>query len=72
MTDKVFEAIMSPGTSSALTLRLAIDHHTDACLSLPGPRPQQLNTTYATVGENIAAVVGYTVNLNCDPQMGVY
>ena len=72
MTDKVFEAIMSPGTFSALTLRLAIDQYTDACLSLPGPRPPQLNTTYATVGENIAAVVGCTVNLNRDPQTGAY
>lgn len=70
LTDKFFEAIMRPGVFSALTLRTAIDQYTDACLSLPGPPPPQLATTYATIGENIAAVVGCTVSLNRDPQTG--
>ncbi|KAF8076014.1 nucleoporin Nup120/160-domain-containing protein [Lyophyllum atratum] len=72
MTEKFFEAIMRPGMFSALTLRTAIDQYTDACLSMPGPRPPQLATTYATISEHIAAVVGCTVNLNRDPQTGAY
>ncbi|KAJ7122853.1 nucleoporin Nup120/160-domain-containing protein [Mycena epipterygia] len=70
LTDKFFEAIMRPGMFSALTLRTAIEQYSDACASLPGPPPAQLTTTYATVGENIAAVVGCTVNLNRDPHTG--
>lgn len=70
LTDKFFEAIMRPGIFSALTLRTAIDQYTDACLSLPGPPPLQLNTSYATLGENIAAVVGCTVQLIRDPSTG--
>ncbi|KAG5644918.1 hypothetical protein DXG03_007383 [Asterophora parasitica] len=72
MTDKFFEAIMRPGMFSALTLRTAIDQYTDACLSMPGPRPPQLATTYATISEHIAAVIGCTVVLNRDPQTGAY
>lgn len=70
LTDKFFQAIMRPGTFSALTLRTAIDQYSDACLSLPGPPPSQLTTSYATLGENIAAVVGCTVNLMRDPHTG--
>jgi nuclear pore complex protein Nup160 len=72
MTDKFFEAIMKPGIFSALTLRTAIDQYTDACLSLPGPRPPQLATSYASLSEHIAAVVGCTVSLNRDPQIGAF
>ncbi|KAJ7929169.1 nucleoporin Nup120/160-domain-containing protein [Mycena leptocephala] len=70
LTDKFFEAIMRPGMFSALTLRTAIEQYSDTCASLPGPPPPQLTTTYASVGENIAAVVGCTVNLNRDPHTG--
>jgi nuclear pore complex protein Nup160 len=70
LTDKFFEAIMRPGMFSTLTLRTAIDQYTNACLSLPGPPPPQLTTIYATLGENIAAVVGCTVNLIRDPLTG--
>ncbi|KAJ7179519.1 nucleoporin Nup120/160-domain-containing protein [Mycena filopes] len=70
LTDKFFEAIMRPGMFSALTLRTAIEQYSDTCASLPGPPPPQLTTTYTTVGENIAAVVGCTVNLNRDPHTG--
>ncbi|KAJ6538958.1 nucleoporin Nup120/160-domain-containing protein [Mycena capillaripes] len=70
LTDKFFEAIMRPGMFSALTLRTAIEQYSDTCASLPGPLPPQLTTTYASVGENIAAVVGCTVNLNRDPHTG--
>ncbi|KAF7433113.1 hypothetical protein PC9H_005061 [Pleurotus ostreatus] len=70
LTDKFFEAIMRPGRFSPLTLRTAIDQYTNACLALPGPTPLQLTTTYATLGEQIAAVVGCTVNLVRDPKTG--
>ncbi|KAL0949809.1 hypothetical protein HGRIS_009844 [Hohenbuehelia grisea] len=70
LTERFFEALMRPGLFSALTLRTAIDQYTAACLSLPGAVPPQLATTYATVTENIAAVVGCTVNLLRDPNTG--
>jgi nuclear pore complex protein Nup160 len=70
LTDKFYEAIMRPGVFSALTLRVAIEQYTDACLSLPGHSPSQLRAEYATVGENIAAVVGCTVGLIRDPHTG--
>ncbi|KAJ7087255.1 nucleoporin Nup120/160-domain-containing protein [Mycena belliarum] len=70
LTDKFFEAIMRPGMFSALTLRTAIEQYSETCASLSGPLPSQLSTTYATVGENIAAVVGCTVTLNRDPHTG--
>ncbi|KAJ7477151.1 nucleoporin Nup120/160-domain-containing protein [Mycena galericulata] len=60
LSAKFLEAILRPGMFSALTLRTAIDQYSDSCASLPGPPPPQLTTTYATVGENIAAVVGCT------------
>ncbi|KAJ7067941.1 nucleoporin Nup120/160-domain-containing protein [Mycena amicta] len=70
LTAKFFEAIMRPGMFSALTLRTAIDQYSEACASLPGPLPTALSSTYATVGENIAAVVGCTVKLHRDPHTG--
>ncbi|TFK56037.1 hypothetical protein OE88DRAFT_1652614 [Heliocybe sulcata] len=70
LTDKCFEAVMRPGMFSMLTLRTALRQYSDACLSLPGPPPPQLQTSYATLGENIAAVVGCTVNLTRDAQTG--
>ncbi|KAJ7873395.1 nucleoporin Nup120/160-domain-containing protein [Mycena olivaceomarginata] len=70
LTDKFLEAIMRPGMFSALTLRTAIEQYSDTCASLPGPPPPQLTTLYASVAENIAAVVGCTVNLNRDPHTG--
>ncbi|KIK65722.1 hypothetical protein GYMLUDRAFT_158902 [Collybiopsis luxurians FD-317 M1] len=70
MTDKFFDAVMRPGVFSTLTLRTAIDQYTDACLSLPGPPPHPLTIPYASLEENIAAVVGCTVNLNRDPRTG--
>ncbi|TFY70144.1 hypothetical protein EVG20_g2860 [Dentipellis fragilis] len=70
LTDKFFSAIMKPGTFSTLTLRVALEQYTSACLSLPGPPSPQLTTTYATLGENIAAVVGCTVKLVHDQQTG--
>ncbi|KAF9452001.1 hypothetical protein P691DRAFT_795643 [Macrolepiota fuliginosa MF-IS2] len=70
LTDKYLEALMRPGVFSSLTLKTAIDQYTDTCLSLPSAPPPQLATIYATVEEQIAGVVGCTVNLNRDPQTG--
>ncbi|KAH7916141.1 nucleoporin Nup120/160-domain-containing protein [Hygrophoropsis aurantiaca] len=70
LADKFLEAIMRPGVFSTLTLRTALDQYMDACLSLPGPPPLQLTSSYSTLAENIAAVVGCTVNLIQDPHTG--
>lgn len=70
LTDKFFQAVMRPGVFSAWTLHTAISQYTDACLSLPGTPPSQLLVSYATPGENIAAVVGCTVTLAKDPRTG--
>lgn len=70
LTDRYFEAVMRPGMFSDLTLRLALSQYTDACLSLPGGQPPQLYTSYTSLGENIAAVVGCTVQLTRDARSG--
>ncbi|CAA7259487.1 unnamed protein product [Cyclocybe aegerita] len=70
LTEKFLDAVMKPGVFSSLTLRTALDKYVDACLSLPGSPPPQLLNTYATLCENIAAVVGCTVTLNRDPLTG--
>ncbi|CAL1702056.1 unnamed protein product [Somion occarium] len=72
LTDRYFEAIMRPGMFSDLTLKRALSQYTDACLSLHGEQPPQLNPlrTYTSLGENIAAVVGCTVQLTKDPRSG--
>ncbi|KAI0079746.1 hypothetical protein K474DRAFT_1658839 [Panus rudis PR-1116 ss-1] len=66
LTDRFLEATMRPGMFSDLTLRVALAQYTDACLSLPGPHPAPLLATYNSLGENIAAVVGCTVQLTQD------
>ncbi|KAF8266642.1 nucleoporin Nup120/160-domain-containing protein [Lactarius quietus] len=70
LTDKFFSAIMRPGLFSNYTLRTAIDQYTDVCRSLPGPLPAPLTTSYVSLGEQIAAVVGCTVKLSRDSQTG--
>jgi nuclear pore complex protein Nup160 len=71
LTDTFFSAVMRPGVFSTYTLRTAIDQYTDACRSLPGPPPAPLITSYVSLGEQIAAVVGCTVTLSRDTQTGV-
>jgi len=70
LTEKFLQNVMKPGVFSSLTLRTALDKYVDACLSLPGPPPSQLLSSYATLCEKIAAVIGCTVTLNRDPQTG--
>ncbi|KAI0334875.1 hypothetical protein GY45DRAFT_1317953 [Cubamyces sp. BRFM 1775] len=70
LADKFFEAIMRPGIFSPLTLQTAITQYTDACRSLPPPYPTQLLVSYSTVGEQIASVVGCTVQRTKDPKTG--
>ncbi|CDO74132.1 hypothetical protein BN946_scf185043.g182 [Trametes cinnabarina] len=68
--DKFFEAIMRPGIFSPLTLQTAVNQYTDACRSLPPPHPPQLLVSYGTVSEQIASVVGCTVQRAKDPKTG--
>ncbi|KAI0307403.1 nucleoporin Nup120/160-domain-containing protein [Multifurca ochricompacta] len=70
LTDKFFSAIMRPGVFSSHTLRTAIGQYTDACRSLPGPPTAPLITSYISLGEQIAAVVGCTVTLSRDTHTG--
>ncbi|KAF6762913.1 nucleoporin Nup120/160-domain-containing protein [Ephemerocybe angulata] len=70
LAEKFLEAIFQPGVFSSLSLQAAITQYTDACSTLPGPIPPQLQATYSTLAENVAAVVGCTVILNRDPQSG--
>jgi len=72
LAEKFLEAIFQPGVFSSLSLRAAIDQYTDVCLSLPGAPPPQLMTTYSTLCENVAAVVGCMSALNRDPQTGAF
>ncbi|KAG6378387.1 hypothetical protein JVT61DRAFT_12642 [Boletus reticuloceps] len=70
LTEKFMEAILRPGLFSPLTIRTALEQYIDACLTLPGPPAPELTASYATVVENIAAVVGCTVSLVQDPHTG--
>jgi len=70
LTEKFMEAILRPGLFSPLTIRTALEQYIDACLSLPGPPAPELTTSYATVAEGIAAVVGCTVSLVRNPHTG--
>ena len=70
LTEKFMEATLRPGLFSPLTIRTALEQYIDACLSLPAPPAPELTTSYATVVENIAAVVGCTVSLVQDPHTG--
>jgi nuclear pore complex protein Nup160 len=70
LTNKFFEAIMRPGMFSTFTLRTALDQYIDACLTLPGMSEQQLRMVLSSLGENILAVVGFTVNFLRDPTTG--
>ena len=70
LTEKFMEAILRPGLFSPLTIRTALEQYIEASLSLPGPPAPELTTSYATVVENIAAVVGCTVSLVQDPHTG--
>ncbi|EIN10816.1 hypothetical protein PUNSTDRAFT_65808 [Punctularia strigosozonata HHB-11173 SS5] len=71
LAEKFFKAVMRPGMFSTVTLRTAIDQYTAACCSIPFPLPLQLTTTYTSLGDKIAAVVGCTVKLTRDPQTGL-
>ncbi|KAL5508105.1 hypothetical protein ACEPAH_5723 [Sanghuangporus vaninii] len=71
LTDKFLQSILRPGLFSVVTLRAALQDYQEHYLSLPGPHPKPLLATYATLGENIAAVVGCTVALTRDPHTGV-
>ncbi|TDL29800.1 hypothetical protein BD410DRAFT_817789 [Rickenella mellea] len=71
LADKFLQAIFHPGVFSSLTLHGAIRDYTEHYLSLPGPHPPELSISYATLSENIASIVGCTVELTRDPQTDV-
>lgn len=70
LTDKFLQSILRPGLFSVVTLRAALQDYREHYLSLPGPHPKPLLTTYSTLGESIAEVVGCTVTLAQDPHTG--
>lgn len=70
LTDKFIQAVLRPGVFSVLTLRSALQDYKEHYLSLPGPHPTQLVTSYPTLAEGIASVVGCTVELTRDPLTG--
>lgn len=70
LTEKFMEVILRPGMFSPLTIRTALEQYIDACLSLPGSPLPELTRSYATMAENITAVVGCTVTLAHDPHTG--
>ncbi|EJD54022.1 hypothetical protein AURDEDRAFT_110670 [Auricularia subglabra TFB-10046 SS5] len=71
LTDVFMEVLLRPGLFSPYSLQAAIKQYTDALLSLPPPHPPQLSSLYPTLAENIAAVVGSTVQLAIDPSTGL-
>lgn len=71
LTDKFLQSIMRPGLFSVVTVRSALQSYKEHYLSLPGPHPTPLVSTYATLSQNIAATVGCTVTLSRDPQTGM-
>ncbi|PFH52564.1 hypothetical protein AMATHDRAFT_74048 [Amanita thiersii Skay4041] len=70
IVEKGLKVVLRPGAFSTNTLRTAIEEYTDACFSLPGSIPSPLTSSYATLAENVAGVVGCTVKLIHDAQIG--
>ena len=70
LTEKFLQAILRPGVFSVLTLRSALQDYKEHYLSLPGPHPVQLVSSYPTLAEGIASVVGCTVELTHDHLTG--
>lgn len=70
LTDKFLQLVLRPGLFSVVTLRAALQEYREHYLSLPGPHPTPLLSTYATLSESIAAIVGCTVELTRDPHTG--
>lgn len=71
LTDKFLQSIVRPGLFSVVTVRSALQSYKEHYLSLPGPHPAPLLSTYPTLSQNIAATVGCTVSLTRDPQTGM-
>ncbi|KAG8911756.1 hypothetical protein FRC01_005538, partial [Tulasnella sp. 417] len=70
VTEVFLDAILRPGVFSRFTLETALKQYRDAISSIPGQHPPALLTSYPTLGEHIAGVVGCTVDLAIDPQSG--
>lgn len=63
-------SLLRPGMFSRYTLRAALQQYIMALHSLPGPKSHILTSPYTTLSEQMAAVVGSTVDLAMDPQTG--
>ena len=72
LSDKFMEMVFRPGVFSVLTLRTALQEYKAHYLSLSGPHPPPLLSSYATLRENIAAVIGCTVTLSQDTHTGAF
>ncbi|KIO30211.1 hypothetical protein M407DRAFT_20680 [Tulasnella calospora MUT 4182] len=70
VTEVFLDAILRPGVFSRFTLETALKQYKDSISSIPGQHPPALVTSYPTLGEHIAGVVGCTVDLAIDPQSG--
>ncbi|KAG8681876.1 hypothetical protein FRC08_015344, partial [Ceratobasidium sp. 394] len=68
LASSILAAILRPGAFSPYTLNIATVQYIH---SLVGAAPHLLNTSYPTLAERIAAVVGSSVSLSTDPQTGV-
>ncbi|KAF8312566.1 nucleoporin Nup120/160-domain-containing protein [Cantharellus anzutake] len=69
-TDSYLRALLQPGSFSKYTLRAALQQYSSTLMSVPGAHHPILSTTYQTLAEQIASVVGCTVDLVVDPQTG--
>ncbi|KAG9127930.1 hypothetical protein FRC07_007370 [Ceratobasidium sp. 392] len=68
LASSILAAILRPGAFSPYTLNVATAQYIQ---SLVGATPHLLNTSYPTLAERIAAVVGSNVSLSTDPRTGV-
>ncbi|QRV87591.1 nucleoporin [Ceratobasidium sp. AG-Ba] len=68
LASSILAAILRPGAFSPHTLNVATTQYIQ---SLVGATPHLLNTSYPTLAERIAAVVGSSVSLSTDPRTGV-
>ncbi|KAG9102343.1 hypothetical protein FRC06_002102 [Ceratobasidium sp. 370] len=68
LASSILAAILRPGAFSPYTLNVATVQYIH---SLVGAAPHLLNTSYPTLAERIAAVVGSSVSLSTDPRTGV-
>ncbi|KAG8902782.1 hypothetical protein FRB99_004117 [Tulasnella sp. 403] len=70
LTEAFMSCILRPGMFSRNTLTIAVKQYCESLASVPGQHNKVLTTSYPTLSEKIAAVVGSTVDLMVDPRTG--